>query len=314
MTSQLFTTPDEPQTLATTLTMPYTLTTGRAASRFLAALGQRRILASRCEACRRTVVPAQDVCTRCGEQTPALVELPHSGRVVTWTGSAAGVVVKLRLDGADSDLLHRYLGPESDLSEGVRVTATWGEGDPTGWITDLAGFSSGDGGSGPAEPTPLTDFDDSVEMLPYKLNLQYQHAYGPYYGRMFDELGSHGRLMGSRCASCHRVLVPARAICDVCYSRTDQFDEVADTGVLQAYSVIHMEFVGQTRTPPYVYAEIVLDGASTRLIHNVSGDFDIAKAGEHLHVGMKVRAVWREQSERTGTLEDISHFEPVVES
>lgn len=312
MTSQLFTTPDEPQVLATTLTMPYTLTTGSAASQFLAGLAEQKILGSRCTPCARTVVPAQDVCTRCGELTPDLVELPHSGSIVTWTGGPDGIVAKIRIDGADSDLLHRYLGDEADLSVGTRVAATWSDSEPTGWIVDLPGFVAGAASTGPAEPTSgPTVTTEPVAMLPYKLDLAYNHAYGPYYGRMFDELGSHGRLMGSRCAACHRVLLPARAICDVCFSRTDQFDDVADTGVLQAYSVIHMEFVGQTRKPPYVYAEIVLDGSSTRLIHTVAGDFDIANAGEHLHVGMKVKAVWREQSERTGTLEDISHFEPV---
>ena len=129
---------------------------------------------------------------------------------------------------------------------------------------------------------------------------------------MFDELGSHGRLVGSRCSSCRKVLVPARAICDVCFAPTDKFDEVSDTGVLQAYSVINMEFVGQTRKPPYVYAEIVLDGAATRLIHNVAGDFDLANAGEHLRVGMKVKAVWKPEDERTGTLVDIDYFEPIL--
>jgi len=128
---------------------------------------------------------------------------------------------------------------------------------------------------------------------------------------MFDELGSHARLVGSRCSACHNVLVPPRAMCDVCWAPTDEFVDVADTGVLQAFSVIHMEFVGQTRKPPYLYAEIVLDGSATRLIHTVGGDFDITKAGELLHIGDKVRAVWRDPSERNGTLEDIAYFEPV---
>ncbi|WP_214104739.1 Zn-ribbon domain-containing OB-fold protein [Acrocarpospora catenulata] len=309
--SQLFTSPDVPQVLTTTLSIPYTLTPGGAAGQFLAGLAERRILGSRCEPCARTVVPAQDVCGRCGEQTPDLVELPHGGTVTSWTAHQGRVVAKIRLDGADADLLHVVAAEPGAVEVGDRVAADWAA-EPTGWITDLAAFTPGRARSGPAEATPVARAETSVEMVPYRLDLTYHHAYGPYYGRMFDELGSFSRLMGSRCSSCHRVLLPARAICDVCFARTDQFDEVSDTGVLQAFSVIHMEFVGQTRKPPYVYAEIVLDGSSTRLIHTVAGDFDLADAASTLSIGMKVKAVWKPESERVGTLEDIAYFEPVI--
>lgn len=309
MPSQLFTTPNEVQTLESTLTMPYTLTTGRATGTFLAALAHHRIVGSRCVACSRVVVPAQDVCTRCGAQTPDFVEVPPTGRVSTWTSTVDGIVVMVRLDGTDTDLMHRYLGDEVELAEGKRVGATWAE-QTTQWIVDLAGFIAAADGSPVGELKPFTDPVDAVVELPYQLDLHYRHAYGPYYGRMFDELGSQRRLIGSRCSSCHNVLVPPRALCDVCYRPTDQFEEVAETGTLQAFSVIHMEFVGQTRKPPYVYAEIVLDGSSTRLIHTVGG-VDVTKASELLRVGMPVRAVWRDAALAKGTLEDIDHFAPI---
>ena len=85
----------------------------------------------------------------------------------------------------------------------------------------------------------------------------------------------------------------------------------SDTGRLQAFSVIHLEFVGQTRKPPYVYAEIVLDGSATRLIHTVAG-IDVAKAAEQLTIGMPVRAVWKDVADCRGTLDDIDYFEPIV--
>jgi uncharacterized OB-fold protein len=72
--------------------------------------------------------------------------------------------------------------------------------------------------------------------------------------------------------------------------------------------VIHLEFVGQLRPPPYIYAEIVLDGASTKLIHMLGG-IEPDEAPQRLRPGMKVRAVWRDASQAQGTLEDISHFE-----
>jgi hypothetical protein len=225
-----------------------------------------------------------------------------------------GIAAMVRLDGTDVDLLHRYLGAADELSEGARVVATWSD-TPSGWIVDLAGFAAAPDDA--ATPGGVEPFDTgSVEALfelPYHLDLHYQHAYGPYYGRLFDELGSQRRLMGSRCSACHNVLVPPRALCDVCYRPTDQFVDVADTGVLRAFSVIHMEFVGQTRKPPYVYAEIVLDGSATRLIHTIAG-IDVSKASELLWVGMPVQAVWRDSAQAKGTLDDIDHFEPIPSS
>jgi uncharacterized OB-fold protein len=56
----------------------------------------------------------------------------------------------------------------------------------------------------------------------------------------------------------------------------------------------------------------VLDGSATRLIHMIGG-VDPAHAPERLSPGQRVRAVWREDREPTGTLEDIECFEPIAE-
>ncbi len=55
-----------------------------------------------------------------------------------------------------------------------------------------------------------------------------------------------------------------------------------------------------------MYAEIMLDGASTKIIHILDG-VDIAAAPKTLKPGQRVKAVWK--PERKGSLGDISHFE-----
>jgi uncharacterized OB-fold protein len=145
-----------------------------------------------------------------------------------------------------------------------------------------------------------------IEMQPYEIDLQYQHAFGPYYGRLFDEIKTNRRIMGTRCSRCETVMIPPREICDICHVPAGIWVELPHTGTVRAMSVIHLEFRGQRRPPPYIYAEIMLDGASTRLIHNVAG-FDMSQAKELVKPGTRVRAVWRE--EKTGSLDDISHFE-----
>ena len=308
MADTLDTTIDDAPALHSVLELPYTLTTGGAAGRFLAELGRRRILASHCDPCDRTVVPAQDVCGRCGADSSAFPYASPAGTITAITRTARGTAALIRLDGVDGDLFHRVDESAGRLDVGTRVVASWADtAEPS--MLALASFGPLDGDP-PAVPT--TGDDDGAEPvkeLPYKLRLDYDHAYGPHYGRLFDELAAHRRILGSKCPSCQNVLVPPREFCDVCFVRTAQHVDVADTGRLQAFAIIEMEFVGQTRKPPYVYAEIVLDGSATRLIHHVAG-FDVATAKERLSVGMPVRAVWKDAAEARGTLADIDYFEP----
>jgi uncharacterized OB-fold protein len=311
MTDGLLTSIDEAQVLETTLSLPYTLTTGRAAGSFLAELGNKRILGSRCDQCARIMTPAQDYCSRCGSPSAGFLQMPETGTVTAVTRTDKGALAFIRLDGSDSDFLHRLADGGPAVAVGARVRAVWAETASQSML-DLDCFSLAEIGADNGSPSDAGEVAVVVE-LPYSLDLAYRHSYGPHYGRLFDELASRRRILGSLCPSCRSVLVPPREFCDVCFVRTGQHVDVPDTGVLQAFSVIYMEFVGQTRKPPYVYAEIVLDGSATRLIHTVAG-FDVATAAERLQVGMAVRAVWKDPAECRGTLNDIDYFEPVAES
>ena len=288
--------------LTSTISLPYNLTPGRATGTFLAELARKRIVGSCCRTCARVEVPAQDVCS-CGSDELDHVELGHQGELRGFTKTADFTVALVRLDGVDCDLLHRLAGT-ADWQIGMRVQAVWAE-EAKGSVLDLAGFE-------PAEqhittqPKLLTEALAPIVSIPTSLTLKYQHAHGPYYGRLFDEMRTAGRIVGIRCTKCHSVLLPPRELCDVCYVKTGTWAEVSDKGALQAFSIIHLKFVGQTREPPYVYAEIILDGASTKIIHILDG-VDIAAAPKTLKPGQRVKAVWK--AERKGSLGDISHFE-----
>lgn len=304
MTSHLLTEPGVPQFLETSLTMPYTLTTGKAVGSFVTALADQRILGSRSGG--RVVAPAQDYDIATGDESE-LVEVGTSGIVTALTTTPERTLLMVRLDGADGAMLHNLVGPADGVAVGTRVTAVWAD-EPNGTILDLAGFEVGGTQSSPS--TDVVVIEDAIKERPYSLELSYKHSYGPFYGRLFDELATSRRILGSPCPVCARVQVPPRERCDTCFAKTTRLVEVADTGVLQAFSIIHLEFVGQTRNPPYVYAEIVLDGCNTRLIHTMDG-FDIATAQETLTVGMRVKAVWR-TGEPQGSLNDIEYFAPLA--
>lgn len=288
--------------LQSTISLPYNLTPGHATGTFLAELARKRIVGSQCRKCARIEVPAQDVCS-CGSDELNHVEMGHQGELRGFTCTADYTLALVRLDGADCDLLHR-LCDTADWQVGMRIQAVWAE-EAKGSVLDLVGFE-------PAvqhtvtKPTLLTEALAPIVSIPTSMTLQYQHAHGPYYGRLFDEMKTAKRILGIRCPKCHSVLLPPRELCDVCYVKTGAWAEVADRGVLQAFSIIHLKFIGQTRNPPYVYAEIMLEGAATKIIHILDG-VDIVWAQHSLKPGMRVKAVWKE--ERKGSLGDISHFE-----
>jgi uncharacterized protein len=301
----------EDPTFAGKIELPYTLTTGRAAATFLAELANKKLVGSRCPGCGDVAVPAQDFCAACGETQEEFVEVPSTGVLTGFTETGSGLLGLIRLDGTAVEFVHRLLEAElGSLEVGQRVAVRWAD-EAEGTILDIAGFApdseaaEGSVGEFKAEAEPILE-------QKYGLKLDYAHSYGPYYGTLFDGLATSRRLQGTRCPSCESVLVPPREYCDVCYVRTGEWVDVADTGVIKAFSIIHLEFVGQTREPPYVYAEIVLDGANTRLIHTIGG-IEASEAPDRLQIGMAVKAVWKEGTDPVGSLADISHFEPVFE-
>jgi uncharacterized OB-fold protein len=291
--------------LKSDLKMPYTLTPGRAAGTFLAEIGKRRIVGTRFRKSGTTVVPAQDFCPYSGDSDFDFVQAPETGVLTGFTETERGLIGLIRLDGSDVDFPHRIVeATYGDLTIGLRVKAVWAQGEVPG-ILAIAGFRPAPGAS-VGEIRPLTNPAAPVEVVPYEITFHYEHAFGPYYGRLFDEIKTNRRIMGVRSPGGEGAMIPPREICDITHKPTGTWVEVGQTGTVRAMSVIYLEFIGQKQPPPYIYAEIMLDGASTRLIHNVAG-LDMSRAKELVKPGSRVRAVWREQ--RTGSLEDISHFE-----
>jgi uncharacterized protein len=290
------------------LSMPYTLTPGRAAGAFLAEIAKKRIVGSKFKKSGLVAAPAQDFCPISGDSEYELVEMPHTGVLTGFTETDAGLIGLCRIDGSDFDFPHRIVGAGyDDLKIGMRVEAVWAEGAKNS-ILAIEGFSPAPGAP-VGKVRPLESTASPIEVVPYQLDLHYEHAFGPYYGRLFDEIKTNRRIMGVRTSGGEGALLPPRELDDVTHRKTGTWVEVKQTGTVRAMSVIHLQFLGQKQPPPYIYAEIILDGALTRLIHNVAG-IDMSRAKELVKPGTRVRAVWQE-GERTGSLADISHFEVI---
>ena len=129
-----------------------------------------------------------------------------------------------------------------------------------------AGAASGD------EVPPLT--------IDGHWDFRYRYVAGEAASRFFHELGA-GRIVGSLCPTCQRLLVPARGFCDACFVSTTQWREVGSTGRLETFTILTSTFPSLP-DPPVVIGYVTLDGASTALLNFVHGvdlsDVDAAAA------------------------------------
>lgn len=117
-----------------------------------------------------------------------------------------------------------------------------------------------------------------------------------------------GVLLGARCNTCRKVVVPPRTVCEWCYRPMDEFVPLQDTGVVNTFSLCYVTWDVQRITEPEIPAVIEIDGASP--LHGI-----MHKLGEvdpqQVHIGMKVKAVWKAPAAREGAITDILYFKPI---
>jgi uncharacterized OB-fold protein len=131
-------------------------TPGVAGTAFFTALRDRGVLlGSRCEACSYTYVPARLFCERCFAELAADAQVGPGGELVSFTIGFVGLegepledpetIGLVRLDGADSVLVHRVLDADEPLEIGERLEVVLRpEGEREGTIVDIEGFRSAD--------------------------------------------------------------------------------------------------------------------------------------------------------------------------
>ncbi|MBI2267725.1 MAG: Zn-ribbon domain-containing OB-fold protein [Armatimonadetes bacterium] len=138
-------------------------------------------------------------------------------------------------------------------------------------------------------------------------NAQYGWDAGVAIGRFLHEL-KEGRLIGTFCRSCNRIMVPPRMFCEWCFRNTDEWAPLKDTGVVNTFSLCYVTWDMKRLKEPEMPAVIEIDGASPGMgIMHLLGEVDPKK----VQIGMKVRAVWKPADEREGAITDIKYFKPM---
>jgi uncharacterized OB-fold protein len=247
------------------------------------------------------------------EPLTELVEVAPVGEVVTWSWMPTPMEGQplqkpfawafIRLDGADTTMLHAVDVPAGQIRIGLRVRARW-VAEPIGSMRDIECFEPDQGN--PTQPGNPEE-REPVTMLTTPIHLEYQHTASREESRFLRGL-IEGRLLGQRCPVCRKVYVPARSACPVDGVATVEEVELPDRGTVTTFCIVNVPFLGQRITPPYVAAYVLLDGADIAFLHLILG-CDV----QEVRMGMRVEAVWRPREQWGPSLENIDHFRPTGE-
>lgn len=293
-----------------TVGFDYTRSLGPVLGPFMTGLRDRRVLGSRTTDGRVHVPPLEyDPVTH--DPVTELVEVRPAGVVTSWTWTERPLDGQpldrpfgwalIRLDGADTALLHAVdAGGRDRMRTGMRVRIRWAA-ERTGHIRDIECFEPGD--SGAAEPTVE---GEPVTVMTTPIRLSYTHTTSADESRYLRALAA-GRLLGQRCPVCRKVYVPPR-VCPADGVPTEEEVTVQDRGTVTTFCVVNVPFAGQRLEPPYVVAQILLDGADIPVPHLILG-----LPADRVRMGMRVVAVWRDPASWTTTPENIAHFRPTDE-
>ncbi|MFH8812149.1 Zn-ribbon domain-containing OB-fold protein [Streptomyces hygroscopicus] len=276
---------------------PFTRSLGPVQSAFLTGLRTRTVLGVRTTD-GRVLVPPVEYDPVTADELTDLVEVAPTGTVTTWAWNPAPrrgqplstpfAWVLVRLDGADTALLHALdaPGPEA-VRTGARVRIRWAA-ERVGAITDIACFEPYDGTEGgPAVPHRVT-FTDPVRGIVAPARLDYTYAPGRAQSRYLRALADRVTY-GERCPSCRKVYVPPRGACPTCGVATDEQVEVGPRGTVTTFCIVNIKARNLDIEVPYVYAHIALDGADLALHGRIGGiPYD------QVRMGLRVEPVWSE--------------------
>lgn len=137
-----------------------------------------------------------------------------------------------------------------------------------------------------------------------QIKIPYAWPAGKLGSRFLVALRDRMQLLGLRCPSCKKVLVPPTR-CLNCDQIGSEWIQVGPQGILETWTVVRIPVSAVQILPvPYVMGLIRLDGADTGLVHLVGEvDFDT------LRTGIRVEPVF--SSERRGHILDIRYFQPI---
>ncbi|GAA4889297.1 Zn-ribbon domain-containing OB-fold protein [Streptomyces coeruleoprunus] len=289
---------------------PFTRSLGPVQSAFLTGLRERTVLGVR-TGDGRILVPPVEYDPHTAEELRDLVEVAPTGTVTTWAWNPAPrpgqpldtpfAWALVRLDGADTALLHALDAPGPDaVRTGMRVRIRWAA-ERTGAITDIACLEPYDGEAAHEVRPHDGVFGNPVTGIVAPARLDYTYTPGRAQSAYLRALAER-RTVGERCPSCAKVYVPPRGACPTCGVATTDRVEVGPRGTVTTFCVVNIKAKNLDIEVPYVYAHIALDGAGLALHGRIAGiPYD------QVRMGLRVEPVWSDDGRHP------DHYQPTGE-
>ncbi|MFB3125842.1 MAG: Zn-ribbon domain-containing OB-fold protein [Candidatus Acidiferrales bacterium] len=121
----------------------------------------------------------------------------------------------------------------------------------------------------------------------------------------FQALKERGELVGTRCAACKQVYVPARAFCERCFAELTEEVKVSPEGTLVSFTFSAYDRDANRLAEPVALALVKLDGTTTTMLHRLLR----VTSPEQVRIGARVKVVLKPKAKRTGSILDIEGFQ-----
>ncbi|MFT7405328.1 Zn-ribbon domain-containing OB-fold protein [Zhongshania sp.] len=304
------------ETLSQAFTLGYTYTrsTGPIVGQFLTSLRARKMVGIKASD-GKVLMPPVEFDPVSAAALTEFVDVADSGVVKTWCwvkeprkahpSDKPFAWAMILLDGADTPMLHWLdAGDEAAVTTGMRVKARWAA-ETKGVMDDLNGFV-------PESVALLTELkpaasDEPIIGVESPSYLTYNFTAGKatsLYLRSMKE----GKLVGQRCPKCRNVYIPPRGSCAACGVPTEEQVTLGNKATVESFTIVYIPIPGNPIKPPYVIANLVLDGANLSFLHLLS-----ECKNEDVRIGMRVEALWRPEEEWGFAMENIQYFKPIDE-
>ena len=153
----------------------------------------------------------------------------------------------------------------------------------------------------------MSEEQDVITGIEVPIYLKYNFTAGTAAARFLAQV-KRGKLTGQRCPGCQQVYIPPRGSCPACGVPTEEEVEVADKATVESFTIVTIPIPTNPIQPPYVIANLVVDGANISFLHLIS-----ECVNEDVHIGQRVQAVWKPEAEWDYAMDNIRYFKPIDE-
>jgi uncharacterized OB-fold protein len=156
----------------------------------------------------------------------------------------------------------------------------------------------------------LEKVDKLGRAIPWHGNIPIETRYtvGIAGERFFRQVKDNAKFLGTRCPKCDLTYLPPMMYCERCFTRLEEWVEVASKGTVHTYTVLHIDLEGSPLAEPEIMAFVRLDGSDGGLVHRLG-----EVSPDEVEIGMMVEAVFKAKGEREGSILDIEYFKPTAD-